>query len=37
MDHRRSTELLKFLAQSVLGGLAVAFVILAFFPNLIYI
>ena len=35
MDHRRSTELLKFLAQSVLGGLAVAFVILAFFPNLL--
>ncbi|MEJ2761924.1 MAG: trypsin-like peptidase domain-containing protein, partial [Gammaproteobacteria bacterium] len=35
MDHRRFKELLKFLAQSVLGGLAIAFVILAFYPDLL--
>jgi Do/DeqQ family serine protease len=35
MDYRLLSETIKFLVQSVIGGLAIAFVILIFFPDLL--
>ena len=35
MNYRLLKDSIKFLAQAVIGGLAIAFVILIFFPDLV--